>query len=87
MRTILRLISLPAALAVLALATVAPANAEHTTRVSELQQTGVDPWLMGVSMGGIVLLLVIFATVVLLWERNDRLDEEDAADEMGAGQQ
>jgi hypothetical protein len=48
------------------------AYADHETRTSELQQTGVDPWLMALSMGGMVLLLVFFAAAVLLWERSDR---------------
>ncbi|HVP05564.1 MAG TPA: hypothetical protein VMT90_07815 [Dehalococcoidia bacterium] len=86
MRAAIRLLGAAGGAALLSLGAALPAYAEHTTRVGELQETGVNPWLMALSMGGIVFLLIVFAAIVLFWERNDRLDEMDAgaADEPGA---
>ena len=62
----------------LTLAGSTAAFAEHTTRTRQLQQSGLDPWLMALTMAGIVVMLIIFAAVVLWWEHNDARQEAAA---------
>ena len=70
--------AIPCAIALLLVsATAAPgtASAEHTVRVGELQRTGVDMWLVALTMGGAAALLIAFAAGILLWEHNQQAAE------------
>ena len=64
-------------------ATAAPriASAEHTVRVGELQRTGVDMWLVALTMGAAAALLIAFAAGILVWEHNQQLaDARESSD-------
>lgn len=45
-----------------------PGGASHTTRVNELQDEGLDPWLLAIAFCGIAILLTAFAVAILIWE-------------------
>lgn len=47
------------------------AYAEHETRTINLQESGVDLWIIGLTLGLVVLGLILFAAVMLVWERKD----------------
>lgn len=47
------------------------AYAGHETRTMDLQESGVDLWIVGFSLGLVVLGLILFAVVMLAWERRD----------------
>ena len=57
---------------VTSLVTATPyAYAEHETRTINLQESGVDLWIIGLTLGLVVLGLILFAAVMLVWERRD----------------
>ena len=47
------------------------AFAEHETRTINVQESGIDLWIVGLTLGLVVLGLVLFAAVMLAWERRD----------------
>jgi len=47
------------------------ALAEHETRTINVQESGVDLWIVGLTLGLVVLGLILFAAVMLAWERRD----------------
>ena len=47
------------------------AFAEHETRTINVQESGVDLWIVGFTLGLVILGLILFAAVMLAWERSD----------------
>jgi len=47
------------------------AYAGHETRAIDVQESGVDLWIIGFTLGLVVLGLILFAAVMLAWERRD----------------
>ena len=73
-----RVAGLPIALGVAAVVSIvslvaaAPyAFAEHETRTIKVQESGIDLWIVGLTLGLVVLGLILFAAVMLAWERSD----------------
>ncbi|MFQ5472623.1 MAG: hypothetical protein ACE5FA_07050 [Dehalococcoidia bacterium] len=60
-------------------ATVSSAAAGHETRVVDIQESGLDVWIMALVIAGVVVVLVAFATIVLMWEHRDEEAERRAA--------
>jgi hypothetical protein len=52
-------------------ATTPYAYAEHETRTSTLQDSGTNLWIIGLTIGLAVVGLILFAAVMLAWERRD----------------
>ncbi len=47
------------------------AYAGHETRTTDLQESGVELWIIGLTLGLVVIGLVLFAAGMLAWERRD----------------
>ena len=61
-----------AVVSIVSLAATAPyAFAEHETRTINVQESGVDLWIVGFTLGLVILGLILFAAVMLAWERKD----------------
>lgn len=75
-------VTLGAAAVICAVSSVAAtpyAYAEHETRTSNLQESGIDLWIIGLTIGLAVVGLVLFAAVMLVWERRDAAAGSEAS--------
>jgi uncharacterized membrane protein YidH (DUF202 family) len=54
----------------LGLSASGPALADHTTRTTEIQENGIDLYVMVGVIALIVAALIAFAVAILIWERN-----------------
>jgi len=78
-RRFLTLAAALAALAISALMYTSYACADHTTRATEIQENGINPWIMGGTIAAIVVALVAFGAAVLVWEHRDSAAERSSA--------
>jgi uncharacterized membrane protein YidH (DUF202 family) len=53
--------------------------AGHETRTTDIQETGLDMWIVGLSIGAAVVALVAFAIVMLIWEHRDEKAESHSS--------
>ena len=67
------LISAVSALVVIGYARVPSAFGGHETRTTDIQESGLDPWIVGLTIGAAVVAMVLFGIAMLVW---DHLDEE-----------
>ena len=73
-RVVYRSLSLGVAAAICAasLAVATPyAYAGHETRTTDVQESGLDFWIIGLTLGLTVLGLILFGAGMLVWERRD----------------
>ncbi len=54
---------------VASLAATPYANAGHKTRAIDVQESGLNLWIIGLTLGLVVLGLILFAAMMLAWER------------------
>lgn len=69
------LASAVSALVVISDASVPSAFAGHETRTTDIQEAGLDPLIVGLTIGAAVVAMILFGIAMLIWDHRDEKAE------------